>query len=70
MGFLKYLLHSIGNLVVALLALIFLGAGIFPIGYTGNLEDIAVQRAVMVGIGIVLIIYGGYRQRRQRQNKY
>ena len=70
MGFLKYLFDSIGNIVVAILAMLCLGAGIFPMGWTGNLEDIAGQRAIMIGLGIVLTIYIGYRQNRQSGINY
>jgi len=70
MGFLKFLLHSIGNLIIFALAFLFLGAGIFPFGYQGNLDEIATHRAVMVGIGIILTIYLAYRQRRQSKIDY
>ncbi len=44
-GFLKYLFDSIGNLVLTLLAMLFLGAGILPLGST-DIDAIAVPRAV------------------------
>ena len=67
MGFIKYLFPTLGNLVLILLAMLFLGAGILLSGYTGNLDEIALERAVLIGIGIVIAIFVGYRIRRQRQ---
>jgi len=70
MSFLKYLFPTLGNLILILLAMLFLGAGILLSGYTGNLDEIALERAVMIGIGIVIAIFVGYRIRRQRQINY
>ena len=61
MEFLKFLFHSVGNIIILLLSFLFIGAGIMPLGYEGNLDAIAPVQAVMIGIGVFLFIFLRHR---------